>query len=145
MSIVSEIVDAIGKLVEETVIDFERSQYIWDTTRNAESKNKQYYAIRPGSASFVSGTCRTITLEQNFQLELGDVIKNRGDKDLAMNEKVNGLYQAHESIYREIMRNNFNIGRVQVVNGLDIEAPEVDNDNKVCRIVATYTIRYRTE
>lgn len=145
MSMVSDITAAIESKVESIAVGFQKSQYIWDTTRNSDSKNQSYYAVRAGSVSFISGTCRTITLEQQFELELGDSFKNRRDKDSDANEKIMELYAVHEAILREIMRDNFNIGRVQVVGGLDIEAPEVDNENKVCRIVATYTIRYRTE
>jgi hypothetical protein len=145
MSLVSDITTAIETAITAILPPFQKSQYIWDTTKNSESKNRLFFAIRPGSASFVSGTCRTITLEQNFEVEFGDSFKNRLDKDADANDKVMALYEAHETLYREIMRNNFNIGRVQVVANLDISQPEVDNENKVCRIVATYTVRYRTE
>jgi hypothetical protein len=145
MSIVSQIVGAIEGIINANLPAYKASQYVWDTTKNSDSKNRQFYAIRPEAASFVSGTCRTITLEQTFQVELGDSFKNRGDKDTDANDKIMSLYEDHETLYREIMRNNFNIGRVQVVGNLDIDAPEVDNDNKVCRLVANYTIRYRTE
>ena len=145
MSMVEDIVDAIEARVNLEVPTYQRSQYIWDPTKNSDNKNDKYYAIRSGSATFVSGTCRTITIEQSFEVELGDNFRNRRDKDSDANDRIMELYQAHELIYRSIMRDNFNIGRVQVVNNLDIEAPEVDNDNKVCRIVATFTVRYRTE
>lgn len=145
MSIVSDITSAIETTIQALVPTFSRSQYVWGTTQNSDSKNKQFFAIRPQDASFVSGTCRTITIEQQFQVEFGDSYKNRGDKDSDANDKIMALFEVHESLYREIMRNNFNIGRVQVVGGLDISSPEVDNENKVCRIVANYTIRYRTE
>lgn len=145
MSIVSSIIQAIEDKISLEVAGFQKSQYIWDPTRNSDNKNDKYFAVRSGSATFVSGTCRTITLEQSFEVEFGDNFRNRRDKDSDANDRIMELYQAHETIYRAIMRDNFNIGRVQVVNNLDIEAPEVDNDNKVCRIVATYTVRYRTE
>lgn len=145
MSIVSEIVLAIESRIEEALEGFQKSQYIWDTQKNSDSKNENYFAVRPLQASFISGTCRAITLEQSFELELGTTFRNKGDKDQDANDKLMALYGSHELLYRSIMRDNFNIGRVQVVGGLDIESPEVDNENKVCRIVATYTIRYRTE
>lgn len=145
MSIVSDIVEAMESIVLGNFPAFQKSQYIWDTLKNSDSKNESYFAIRPADSSFVSGTCRTITLEQRFELELGTTFRNKGDKDQDANDKIMSLFGSHEAIYRDLMRNNFNIGRVQVVGGLDIGAPEVDNDNKVCRIIATYSIRYRTE
>lgn len=145
MSIVSDIIDAIENVITTNLVGYQKSQYIWDTTKNSENRNEKFYAVRSGSASFISGTCRTITLEQSFEVELGDSYKNKRDKDSDANDKIMELYQSHETIYRALMRDNFNIGRVQVVNNLDIDTPLVDNDNKVCKIVATYTIRYRTE
>jgi hypothetical protein len=145
MSIVQDITEAIEDLITSNLTGFQKSQYTWDTQKNSDSKNENYFAIRPLQAAFISGTCRTITIEQSFEVELGTTFRNKGDKDSDANDKILSLYGSHESLYRSIMRDNFNIGRVQVVGGLDIEAPQVDNDNKVCRIIASYSIRYRTE
>lgn len=145
MSIVSDIIQAIEDKISSESPGYTKSQYVWDPLKNADSKSDKYFAVRPSDASFVSGTCRTITLEQQFEIELGNNFKNRRDKDSDANDKIMELYEAHEAIYRAVMRDNFNIGRVQVVGGLDIASPEIDNENKVCRLIATYTIRYRTE
>lgn len=145
MSTPELVANAIKSKIEAILPAYKLSQYLWDTSQNSDSKSEKFYAVRPGSASFVSGTCRTITLEQSFEVEFGESYRNKRDKDSDANDKVMSLYEAHETLYKEIMRENFNIGRVQVVSELDIESPEVDNENKVCRIVATFTIRYRTE
>jgi hypothetical protein len=145
MSIVSDIVDALEAKIILTAPTFSKASYGWDTSFNSESKSKKIFSIRPSSASFISGTCRTITIEQTFSVEFCDSFRNKGDKDTDLNEKIMGLYEAHESLYRETMRDNFQIGRVQVVSAFDINEPEIDNDNKICRIVTSFTIRYRTE
>jgi hypothetical protein len=145
VNIVEKIRDALVDIVEQKLPDYNLSRYVWDYEKNFKSANKNFFAIRPQDASFQSGTCNTITLLQRFEIELGNSFRHAGDTDQSTDKNIMKLYEDHQSLYLEIMRNNFNIGRVQVVGDLDLSSPEVDNDNKVTRIVATYSITYRTE
>lgn len=144
MSIVEQIKTAIESYISSNLPEFAKAPYNWTVDLNSYSK-KRYFAVRTGAATFVNGTCRTITIDQSFEIELSASYNNRGDTENDADSKIMELYAAHETIYRNIMRDNFNIGRVQVVSALDIDAPLVDNENKACRILATYTIKYRTE
>lgn len=145
MSLVSDLLNAIDQKINSYLPDYALSRYIWDYTRNGKSSNKNFYAVRPSQANFISGTCNTITLEQDYEIELGTEFRNPSDNDSDINNKILELYSAHQELYLQMMRDNFNIGRVQVVSGLNLNSPEIDLDNKVCKIVATYTIKYRTE
>jgi len=145
MSLVEEIKNAIESYVQTLLPTFEKSQYVWDSSLNSDSKSKKFFAIKPSSASFVSGTCRTITVEQEFILEIGDSFRNKRDTDLDTDEKIYSIYEAHETIYKAIMRDNFGIARVQVVSGFSLDAPVIDNENKNVKIESTFTIKYRTE
>lgn len=145
MSVVEEIRNAIEGYLTTLIPEFVKSQYIWDSTLNSDSKTKKYFSVRPLSANFVSGTCRTITVEQDFVLEIGDVYRNRRDSDLDADEKVFQIYQAHETIYRSLMRDNFGIARVQVVQNFSMATPEIDSENKSVKIETTFTVKYRTE
>jgi len=145
MSMVEEIKDALEAYVNTLVPTYEKSQYVWDSSLNSDSKTKAYYAIRPNSCRFIAGTCRTITLEQDFTLEIGNVYRNKGDTDYNADEKVYEIYQLHETIYKEVLRDNFNIQRVQVVSDFSLNEPVIDNDNKSVKIEAIFTVRYRTE
>jgi len=144
MNIVYDIRDALSAIVEGQT-GFSKSRFIWDTQKNNKSANFEYYSVRPQAANFVAGTCNTITLSQLFDIELGTSFRGGSDGDEDTDDNIKKLYEEHQKLFLSIMRSNFNIGRVQVVGDLDLSAPEVDNDNKVCRIIATYTITHRTE
>jgi hypothetical protein len=60
-------------------------------------------------------------------------------------KKIYALYDAHETIYKALMRDNFNIQRVQVVSSFNLSDPVVDNENKSVKLEAIFTVRYRTE
>jgi hypothetical protein len=145
MSLVEQIKNAIESYIGTLLPNFSSSQYIWEPLNNSESKSKLYYAIRPRSASFVTGTCNTITIDQDFVIELGDSFRNKKDTDSDADEKIYAIYLAHETIYKALMRDNFNIARVQVVSGFNINEPEVNKDNKTVKIESIFTVRYRTE
>lgn len=145
MSLVEQIKNAIESYVSSIMPSYEKSQYVWDSSLNSDSKTKSYYAIRPGSCQFIAGTCRTVTLEQDFTLEIGDSYKNKRDTDTNADEKIYEIYQLHETIYKEVLRDNFNIQRVQVISDFRLSEPVTDNDNKSVKIEAIFTVRYRTE
>jgi hypothetical protein len=145
MSLVEEIRNAIETYLATLIPEFTKSQYVWDTTLNSDSKTKKYFSVRPSTASFVNGTCRTITVEQDFILEIGDSFRNKRDSDQDADEKIFQIYQAHETIYRALMRDNFGIARVQVVQNFSMTEPLVDNENKSVKIETTFSVKYRTE
>ena len=145
MSIVEEIKNAIENYLGTLLPQYGKSQNIWDTSLNSDSKTKTYFSVRPQTANFTRGTCNTISVEQEFVIEIGGTFRNRKDTDLDADEKVYSIYEAHETIYKAMMRDNFGISRVQVVSGFTISTPEIDNNNKSVRIESTFTVNYRTE
>jgi hypothetical protein len=145
MSTVEEIKNAIEAYVASLAPTYQKSQYIWDSSLNSDSKTKAYYAVRPGASSFVNGTCRTITLDQDFTLEIGDNYRNKKDDDWDADGKIYDIYQIHETIYKAVMMDNFGIPRVLVVSDFSLNDPQVDKENKSVKIEATFTVKYRME
>lgn len=145
MSLVEQIKIAMELYIGSLLPTFSSSQYQWDSTLNSDSKSKLFYAIRPRTASFITGSCNTITVEQDFSVELGDSFRNKKDTDSDANEKIYAIYQAHETLYKAIMRDNFNIARVQVVSSFRLDEPLVNNENKTVSIELIFTVKYRTE
>jgi hypothetical protein len=145
MSTVEDIKIAIENYVTAIAPTYQKSQYVWDSSLNSDSKTKAYYAVRPGAGDFIAGTCRTVTLEQDFTLEIGDVYRNKKDNDADADEKIYDIYLIHETIYRAVMMDNFGVPRVLVVSSFTLSEPEVDKENKSVKIEATFTIKYRME
>lgn len=145
MSIVEQIKNAMELYIGTLIPTFSKSQNIWDSSLNSDSKTRTYYAVRPQSAAYVQGTCKTIMVEQEFAIEIGDNFRNKKDSDADADAKVYAIYEAHETIYKEIFRDNFGIPRVQVVSNFSMGTPEIDNDNKSVKIESIFTVRYRME
>jgi hypothetical protein len=121
------------------------SRYIWALEANSYRGNKNLYAVRPGAAFNVAGTNRTVTIDQNFEIILSSEFKNKGDNDAALDEVILGLYEDHEKLYPLMFQRNFNIQRVLVVNQVALSAPEIDNDNNIVSVTASFNVKYRTE
>lgn len=145
MSTVEDIKIALENYVSTIAPTYQKSQYVWDSSLNSDSKTKAYYAVRPRAGTFIAGTCRTVTLEQDFTLEIGDVYRNRKDNDADADEKIYDIYLIHETIYKAVMMDNFNVPRVLVVSNFTLDDPQVDKENKSVKIEATFTIKYRME
>ena len=145
MSTVEDIKIAIENYVTAIAPTYQKSQYVWDSSLNSDSKTKAYYAVRPRAGDFIAGTCRTVTLEQDFTLEIGDVYRNKKDNDADADEKIYDIYLIHETIYRAVMMDNFGVPRVLVVSSFTLSEPEINKENKSVKIEATFTIKYRME
>lgn len=145
MSTVEQIKNAIEAYISAFATNYQKSQYVWDPTLNSDSKTKAYYAIRPRAGSFASGTCRTVTVDQDFTLEIGDSYRNKKDDDSDADGKIYDIYQIHETIYKAVMMDNFAVPRVLVVSDFTLDDPQVDKENKSVKIEATFTVKYRME
>lgn len=145
MSLVEEIKNAIESYIQNLLPDYTKSQYVWDSSLNSDSKSRKFFSVKPLDANFIAGTCRTITVSQDFLVEIGDSFRNKKDTDNDTDIKIYSIYEAHETIYRALMRDNFGISRVQVVSNFSLASAVIDNENKNVKIEATFTIKYRTE
>jgi hypothetical protein len=87
MGLVNDISTAIETYIGSLLPDYSKSQFVWDASLNSDSKTRKYYSVRPGSADFVSGSCRTITVDQQFTVEFGDSFRNKKDSDQDADEK----------------------------------------------------------
>lgn len=145
-NIVKEIRDELRDQILVILSSFKVAPYQWDTTENNNATHKNLLAIRPLGASQVSGTNKTVTLDHNFEIELTNKFNKQGkESDSNKDEVIMELFEKHQMLYRAINRRNLNIPRVLVVTFLDMGEPVIDNGNGTVSIIATYTIKYRTE
>lgn len=145
-SLVQEIRDQLQAQILALLPGWKNSAYQYDVTRNSEATHTKLLACRPGAASTVAGTNKTVTLDQAFVVELTDRFNKQGnDSDRPEDKAIMALYENHEKLYRAIHRRNLSIQRVLVVSFLDMGEPVIDNENGTVSIIATYTVKYRTE
>jgi hypothetical protein len=121
------------------------SRYVWDPARNPSTANSSIFMIRPQGATSANTTNRAITLDHSFDVILSTSYKNIKETDTPLRNAIFALHEDHETIYRFAFLSNFGIPRVLLVSTVDIAEPDIDEENGVVSIVATYTIKYRTE
>jgi hypothetical protein len=144
-NLVKDIRDGLENLIESTCPNFKKSRYIWDFQLNNERTSGDIYAVRPNSGSSTTGTNKTITINQTFEVLLSSKFKNVSDKDSALDLVIMGLYEEHEKLEKVLFQRNINIARVLVVESIDLSSPDIDNDNNSVTITASYVIKYRNE
>ena len=144
-NIVLDITNQMIAQVQATLPARSESKYIWSIDANSYRTNKNIFCVRPGSAINVLGTNRTVTLDQSFEILLSTEFKNKADNDTSLDDAIFALYEDHEKLYPLMFQRNFNIPRVLVVNQVELDAPDIDNDNNIVSITARFTVKYRTE
>lgn len=144
-SYVKKITDAIEAKIISTLPGFSKSRYIWSIENNNTKTNNKVFRVIPESAQSVEGTMRTLTIEQKITVFLTTSFVNRNGEDQALCDAIEELYSSLELITNEAMKKHFDFNRILNVVGVDISAPEIDNNNDIVSIGATYTILYRTE
>jgi hypothetical protein len=144
-NIVGSITDELKSQISTLLPTRKESAFRWSLEQNTSKGNKEVFALRPGSASTVSGTNRTITFDQDFTLILSNEFKNKGDNDAALDAAIQAIYQDLQTVYVEIYLRKLNIARVLVVQSITIDEPSIDNDNNIVNISLRFSVKYRTE
>lgn len=143
--IVQEIVDAIEINIQALLPTYKKASFVYDLGLNNRKQSKKIYAITPQSASNVSGSTLTVTLDQTFDVTLSDTYSPKNDSDISLQDKVLEIHSDIETIYKELFQRRLGLAKVLVVQVVDISSPEVDNDNNTVAITASFSVKYRKE
>lgn len=144
-NIALDIRDQLRTQLQAELPTFTEALYKYDHSQNNYTHNEKIFSIIPDAANSVSGSTRTITVDQDFLVRLSTEFKNIEDTDNALDTALFSLYEAHETLYRVFYQRNLSISRVMVVSELALDAPEINNENSIVTIQARYRIKYRTE
>lgn len=139
--ITNEIRDQVGTLLPNRKL----SAYIWSLESNTTKGNKEVYSVRMGAGNSVSGTNKTITLDQDFEVILSSEFKNKADNDAALDGVIYALYQDAQTVMVELYQRKLNLSRVLVVQSLELGEPSIDNDINIVNISLRFNVKYRTE
>lgn len=142
-SVVSEVITLIENGVSASVITLSKSKNYYDLEKNDGEKNRYVYAIRPGSASPVTGVTRSATLEQDFELEISRKFTEVHATDTAIREAIEIIYQDNEKILKELSLRRS--GNILKVGEPSFSAPEINQTQKFVSITFTYPITYRKQ
>jgi len=144
MGIVSEIKAAIEEKVE-LVSGFTQAPFRYDFQKNNKNRSTNIYAVRIGESNSISGTNQTLTQDRTFEVYLSTRFGRNGSDDVAIDNAIISLIDMHELISVQLFRRELIItsARLLVVDAIDISSPEIDNDNDIVNILATYSMKFR--
>lgn len=140
-SVVSSIITLIETAVGDVAPSLVASRNYYDLDKNDGARNNYIYAVRPGSASAVSGVIRSATIEQDFELEISKEFKDIGNTDQNIRDAVEAIYLDNELIFSELIHKR--AASLIKVSQPSFSAPEVNQTQKRVSIIFTYPITYR--
>jgi hypothetical protein len=143
--IVSDIIDAIESQINSILPEYKKAAFVYDLGLNNRKQAKKVYAIKPGSASNVTGSTMTITLDHDFDVTLSDIYNPKNDSDSSLQDKVLEMHEDIEELYKVLFQRKLGLVKVLVVQVVDISEPDIDNDNNTVSLTVTFSIKYRKE
>jgi len=140
-SVVSSILGFIEASVEAATPSLVKSKNYYDLNKNDGNNNAFIYAVRPSSASPISGVTRSATIEQDFELEIVKEFTGIGNTDQSIRDAVEAIYEANEAAIEKLAYKSLNA--IIKVGEPSFSAPSVNDNQKYVSIVFTYPITFR--
>lgn len=118
-------------------------QYLQDYNDRVADHN---YAVKAGKATNVSSTNNSLTLEQEFIIDLSKRYtpkKPSGDADAKA--KALELYAESETLYKALARRSGGLTSclLLLISPVDVSEPTIDNDNNLVTVTLTLAVKYR--
>lgn len=113
---------------------------VFDPAQNDLRNIEQAYGVRHGAASPIENITVVYSMGQQFDIVLTDRAANR-DSDLAIQERLNVLYDKADQIFKEALRTRLSLNIVTLVSGLRFEKPEL-LDNGAILLTASLDVTY---
>jgi hypothetical protein len=147
MAIVAEIVEAARPILESILTDYKRMDYEYIVGSNNERSLEKRYGFIPSAASFVEGNAMGFTtLDHTFLLTLTDTYLNR-DSDDALRSVLFNMYSEVQDVLKELQKSKLALptpsNRVMLIYGLNIDEPEIIEENGIVVLRAIFNIRYQ--
>jgi hypothetical protein len=143
---VSSVVEQIATFIEETIAanvsGLVKSPNYYNLNQNSGTQNDYIFAVRPASGSPTAGTTRSITIRQDYEVEIAkDYINKQSSKDEGLRAAIFDIHEDAEVIHAALsLRKNSNI---LIVEPPSFDRPEVNENGKFVSITFTYPVIYR--
>jgi hypothetical protein len=144
-SYVKQITNSLEARILTLVPTFKKSPYVWSVEKNNAKTSNKIFRVIPDAAQSVDGTLRTLTISQKFTVFLTTNFANKNISDQSQQDETESLYAAIEILNLDAMKRHFAISRIMSVSGIEMTAPEIDQDNDTVTIGASYNVLYRME
>ena len=146
MAIVQDILTALDTKVSSLLPTYKKAKFTFDLAQNNRVSAKKIYGIRVDSGKSVTGITMSATFDQDFQVILSDIYQPKNDTDNNIADIINQLHSDTEIIYRDLYQKRLDLTSAQVllVQLVDLSPPEIDTDNNSVSLIATFTVKYRS-
>ena len=142
-SIVGEVLSFIEASVLNALPGIQKSKNYYNFSKNGNIKSDYIFAVRPGTASIVNGTLRSVTMSQDFEIEISrDYIEN-GSDDMAIRKAIDLIYSDNEKILKEVSLRKTDVVNIVLVQGPSFSQPTINENTKSVSITFTYPVTYR--
>lgn len=143
MSNVSTIQAHIESVLESSLTGAKKSRHFYDFNKNDDVKNSYIYAVRPMSASATTGTLRSATIRQEFEIEIAREYQETGSNDEPLRSAILSLHNDNELVLASLLSSR-PLGTI-LIEVPSISEPQIDDRRKSVSLIFTYPITYRKE
>lgn len=141
MNTVEQVYDGLVTTCETVLgVNWQRLKKVFDPSANDFRNIEQAFAVRHGAAAPDSDITTVFILSHTFDIILADRAANR-DSDLAIQERLNVLYDKADEIFKECLRTKLGICFVTLVTGLRFGEPEL-LENGAILLTASLDVNY---
>lgn len=142
-SIVQTLITYLEESVQSAIPTISKSKHYYDFNKNDSVKNNHIFAVRPSSARNTPGTIRSVTIEQDFEIEISRDYIEKSTDDSSLRNAIDEIYQDNEKIIREISLRRTTLQNILFIGQPSFERPEVNENQKSVSITFTYPVTYR--
>jgi hypothetical protein len=141
MNTVQQIYDQLVTVSQDKLgVNWQRLRKIYDPAQNDFRNIEQAFAVRHQAASSDADATQVYVLTQLFEVLLADRAANR-DSDLAIQDRLNVLYDKADEIFKEAVRTKLSLEFVTQVSGLQFREP-VLLENGAILLTAGLDVKY---
>lgn len=140
-SAVGKILTFLEESIELASPALTKSKHYFDFEKNPSTGESHIYAVRPARGSSTDGVTRSVTITQDFEIEISrDYYSSEAD-DIKLRETIDEIYKDNEKIQKEIsLRKNADILQIAPPS---FDAPKINENGRSVSIIFTYPVTYR--
>jgi hypothetical protein len=142
MSTIPQILTAIDTRINVVLSGYKKLKYCYELEKNDSRGASKSYGVVSGAATSVTGTNRTVTLDQQFGVIITRSYGKRAS-EAAEKSAIDEIYTDIELLYRDFFQSKLGISNiVYLVSELSLDEPEPLGDN-VISIRMNFTVKHR--
>ena len=144
-TIITDIVSGIkSELIAVVGPTYRELPYVVDIEKNSSNNNDNGYGVRALVGNQVSGTVKSVTITQSFEVVLTKSFRESSISDDNLRVAENTLKDLMNDVYASLVNNKAGTpANVMNVNDLQLQQTEVVSESKFVAQRATMDITYR--